>query len=80
MCVFLVFFVDDGNTTDLMFTAENQEELVCVTVAALDDDTVETTEVFSVQLLSEDQAVVVSNDTATILVFDQDCKYKLCFN
>lgn len=74
---YIVLFSGAGNTADLTFTPENQNDTVCVEVFAVDNNVLENRETFTVLAVSEEDTAVQLPSPTTLAVFDDDCKYNV---
>ena len=71
---FLVYFESRISSANLIFTEENQNQPLCATVFAKNNQILENLEVYNVSITTEDSAVVLPPMPTSILVFDDDSK------
>ena len=69
-----MYFESRISSANLIFTEENQNESLCATVFAKNNQILENLEVYNVSITTEDSAVVLPPMPTSILVFDDDSK------
>lgn len=61
--------------SDMTFLPSQQSEDICWTIIITNDSRVEGTEVFHVNLDTDDASVTLDPNTAQIVIMEEDCKY-----
>ena len=71
----LIFSASDINTSSSnMFELTSSSNSDCITFNIIDDDIIESTENFTIRLIQGSIEVEFENDTATIVITDNDSK------
>ena len=70
----IVQFGAGESSVDQTFTVENQNSPMCVEVLAVNNQIVESREIFTVSLTTNDLAVQLPRMTSSLVVFDDDCE------
>ena len=84
MCSNLVPFLsplyvasDDYTNTSQPVTFSSAPSQMCIPIDITNDAVIEETESFAVTLVSDDPAVQLTTQIATVTILDDDCKYTI---